>query len=265
VQSCQARLEACFKRHAPEKLSRVAALLSKYEGQEDEFVARVERKYSFGRVDMNRAGAKDRGVKLPQSAPGGTAMGTGKAEHSSTGNASHGEGPSGRGDCTEEALAKVLAQEGQLLPGFDRAYPPQVGTAPDQVERLADIETFSNEQEELRYRRLHGHERASEVEGYCMLPPIHGGTRNNAGFGGAPGKAEAPWAPPPKPSVKQVGAAERLVLGDRASAQVEYQHSEATIVPRVELDAFVQDKEERMNRKYVGAKAISTKMFDPFA
>ena len=45
---------------------------------------------------------------------------------------------------------------------------------------------------------------------------------------------------------------------------MEYQHSEATIAPRVELDAFVQDKEERMQRKYAGAKAVAAKTFDPF-
>jgi len=54
LQSHKDRLHACFKRHAPEKVGKVDALMAKYEGQEEDFVARVERKYSFGRVDMNR-------------------------------------------------------------------------------------------------------------------------------------------------------------------------------------------------------------------
>lgn len=44
LQGHRDRLIACFQRHAPDKVGKVDALLVKYEGQEEDFVARVERK-----------------------------------------------------------------------------------------------------------------------------------------------------------------------------------------------------------------------------
>lgn len=90
-----------------------------------------------------------------------------------------------------------------------------------------------------------------------MLPPI--------GAAGTSGRQLTGWEPPPPPSQKQIGAASRLVLGDRASKLVEYQHTDASIKPRVEIDDFVQAKEKARERRFTNTKAISAQVFDPFA
>lgn len=55
MQQCRKRIEACFRRYAPERVPKIDALLKRHEGAEGELAARVERKYSYGRLDMNRA------------------------------------------------------------------------------------------------------------------------------------------------------------------------------------------------------------------
>jgi len=255
VAHCRARIEACFRRYAPDKLKNMDTLMAKYVDQEEELVSKVERKYSFGRTDMKQAGKPRLASKSVRGAAPHTAPEPREVEKQVD-----------NGDLMACPLAaEEMQAEEELLVDFDRIYPPD---DPEEAAFLGEMQEYALEQEETKHRRMTQplESNNGDVEGReLVLPPI-GSALNQAGAKwGAPAAREgSSWQPPPMPSKAQLGAVERMVSGDRATVEVVYKDFGPTIQPRVAPDTFLSEKQERMNRKFNNSKAVAMQSFDPF-
>lgn len=229
IEPMRRRIEAVLRRHAPEKLVKISALLRKYAGREDKLARLVERKYLAVTPAQNVS-------NLEQSQRNGV-----KLEHVQSDKISENKVFTGTNESwetlmherdVEDATDSDIELEDQLLTDFDRIYP-----VPSEVRKrnlhIPDYKVLTKfvfAQDEKRIKRMScplRQNRGSALEFAETLPPLNDvGTRDAK-------EGRVPWGDPfrrnggeslsgnplserkplPRPGQKQVAAADRLTRG----------------------------------------------------
>eukprot|EP00658_Telonema_sp_P-2_P079106 TRINITY_DN7571_c0_g1_i5.p1 TRINITY_DN7571_c0_g1~~TRINITY_DN7571_c0_g1_i5.p1 ORF type:complete len:468 (+),score=102.25 TRINITY_DN7571_c0_g1_i5:895-2298(+) len=257
IAMCRTRVEAVYGRYAPAKLAKVDLLFSKWKGREEELTEAVERKYSYGRLDMDRS-RNLRGTR-------GGARGVQRSSWSSPNNSEEGESSAAPEDREDgEIEDSVARQERELLSEFDQLWPPH-GEWAEHGESWAQLLRHGLEQdskrEQRRYNPLEMHNATEEL----VLPAIGSSLNQRGGLGwGDPEAMQGGYVPPPAPSEAQVNRAKRLVSGS-ASTNIVLNVPPPAVKLRVEmktLEAKNREKETKLSNKCV---AVKQNVFDPFA
>lgn len=230
------RIEDVLRRHAPEKLVKVSALLQKYVGREDKLVRLVERKYltnSTTSVSIPPTNSAEQG-HFGRSTP---------SAHSDDGDdvdGSQGKPWSTRvggkrpplNQPNEDATDSDIELEDQLLVDFDRIYPvpSEIRKRNLQIPDYKALTQFVFAQDEKRIKRLScplRQNRGSALDFAESLPPLNDSMKDTK-------DGRIPWGDPfrrhgeaqlgksfslaerkplPMPGQKQAAAADRLTRG----------------------------------------------------
>ena len=221
--STRRRIETILRRHAPEKVNKVDALLRKYVGREEKLVRLVERKYV-----MVEAGETE--IRASKNDDDTSSCKITLNKNKATGDVRLFKTQK---DEDETATDSDVEMEGRLLTDFDRIYPipSKVRNREHHVPNYKALTTYVFAQDEKRIKRLScplRQSRGSALDFAETLPPLNDSGRDTKdgrvpwgdpfrrnSSEAFPGKAASliERKPLPMPGQRQVAAADRLTRG----------------------------------------------------